>query len=165
MMLRLYLDQSHSEADSQDKPDVGEEPALHAGGTALNTNTSRLTRQSPDRGRQTGDRTTENSVYHVVNGPVGCLSLAEPAVGEVPGGERDVLAGARKQQLGTVDDDHVPVPVETAGPATALHLQTDGTISNVVSKDNTEEDEKTEAGQENHCFQGFFRADTDTDYW
>lgn len=33
----IYLNKSHSEADSQDHPDVGEEPALHAGCTALNT--------------------------------------------------------------------------------------------------------------------------------
>ena len=31
----LYLDKSHSEADAQHDPDVGEEPALHAGSTTL----------------------------------------------------------------------------------------------------------------------------------
>ena len=70
--------------------------------------------------------TTEKStVYHVVNGPVGRLSLAEAAVGEVSDRERDVLAGAGKQQLGAVDDHHVTVPVQTAGPPTALHLHTE----------------------------------------
>ncbi len=34
-MVLLYLNQSHSEADTQDHPDVGEEPALHAGSTTL----------------------------------------------------------------------------------------------------------------------------------
>lgn len=90
------LDQSHGEADSQDEPDVGEEPALHAGSTT-----------------------------RIVYRPVGRLSLTEPAVGEVPGGERDVLAGARKQLLGAVDDDHVLVPVQTTSPATALHIPLD----------------------------------------
>lgn len=90
------LNQSHSEADTQDDPDVGEEPALHAGGTT-----------------------------RVVNGPVGRLSLTESAVGEVSVGERDVLAGAGKQQLGAVADHHVAVPVLTAGPATAIHIPLD----------------------------------------
>lgn len=40
--MQPYLNQSHSEADSQDHPDVGEEPALHAGSTALMTNSRRL---------------------------------------------------------------------------------------------------------------------------
>lgn len=34
-MVLLYLNQSHSEADTQDHPDVGEEPALHTGSTTL----------------------------------------------------------------------------------------------------------------------------------
>lgn len=90
------LDQSHSEADPQDDPDVGEEPALHAVGTA-----------------------------HVVNGPVGRLSLTESAVGEVSCGHGDVLTGAGKQQLRAVDDHHVTAPVPTAAPATALHIPLD----------------------------------------
>ncbi len=121
----LYLDQSHSEADSQDEPDVCEEPALHVGSTTLITNTGRLIWQTTARWQQTGDGMTEKSVYHIVYGPVRRLSLTESAVGEVSGSQWDVLAGAGKQQLGAVDDDHVPVPVETTGPATALHLQVD----------------------------------------
>lgn len=90
------LDQSHAEADAEDDADVGEEPALHA-----------------------------VSAARVVDGPVGRLSLTEAAVGEVSGGERDVLAGAGKQQLGAVDDDHVTAPVQMAGPATARHIPLD----------------------------------------
>lgn len=90
------LDKSHSEADSQDDPDVGEEPALHACSTTL-----------------------------IVNGPVWRLSLTEAGVGEVARGERDVLAGAGKQQLGTVGDDHVTSPVRVAAPAAARHIPLD----------------------------------------
>ncbi len=100
-------------------------PALHAGSTTLITNTGKLIWQTTARWQQTGDRMTEKSVYHIVYGPVGRLSLTESAVGEVSGSQWDVLAGAGKQQLGAVDDDHVPVPVETTSPATALHLQVD----------------------------------------
>lgn len=70
-------------------------------------------------------RRRESGAYHVVDGPGGRLSLAEAAVGEVPGGEGDVLAGAGKQQPRAVDDDQVIVPVLVALPAAALHLQTE----------------------------------------
>lgn len=118
--MQPYLNQSHSEADSQDHPDVGEEPALHAGSTALMTNSSRLMWSTEERTR----RRRTGSTYHIVYGPVGRLSLTEAAVREVSAGERDVLARAGEQQLGAVDNDHVPGPVLTTGPATALHLQT-----------------------------------------
>lgn len=90
------LNQSHSKADTQNDPEVGEQPALHAGSTT-----------------------------RVVYGPVGRLSLTEAAVGKVPGGGRDVLAGAGKQQLGAVGDHLVLAPVQTAAPATALHILLD----------------------------------------
>lgn len=62
-------------------------------------------------------------IYRVVDGPVKRLGLAEAAVGDVSGGDGDVLTGAGEQQHGAVHDDHVPVPVLTTSPATALHLQ------------------------------------------
>lgn len=62
-------------------------------------------------------------IYRVVDGPVRRLGLAEAAVGDVSGGDGDVLTGAGEQQHGAVHDDHVPVPVLTTSPATALHLQ------------------------------------------
>ena len=47
-----YLDQSDSQADPEDDPDVGEQPALHAGSAALNTNTG----VSPDHSDGTENR-------------------------------------------------------------------------------------------------------------
>lgn len=120
-MLR-YLDHSHSHTDSQDHADVCEEPTLHAGGTTLEANSSRASR------RQTkGSKTNKKNVlYRVIDGPIGRLGLAEAAVGEVSGGDGDVLTGAGEEQQGAVHDDHVPVPVLTASPAATLHLQEAG---------------------------------------
>lgn len=62
-------------------------------------------------------------MYRVIDGPVRRLGLTEAAVGDVSGGDGDVLTGAGEQQHGAVHDDHVPVPVLSATPATTLHLQ------------------------------------------
>lgn len=133
MVMWLYLNESHSETDTQDEPDVAEEPALHTGRTTLNK-TRRLMhqhRRTNERKTQFGEckllRITENTVYHIIYGPVGCLSLTESTVGKVASGERDVLAGTGEEQVGAIFDDHVTVPVSLTAPATALHLQKDRT--------------------------------------
>lgn len=129
----LYLNKSHSETDTHDEPDVAKEPALHNGRTTLKK-TRRLTHQHSRTKERTTPfvkckllRTTESSIYHIINGPVGCLSLTESTVGEVSSGEWDVLAGAGEQQGRAIDDHHVTVPVSVTLPATALHLQKDRT--------------------------------------
>lgn len=90
------LQESDSEADPENDPDVCEQPALHAVSTA-----------------------------RVIDGPVGRLSLTESAVGEVSRGQRDVLTGAGEEELRAVHDDHVPAPVHPTAPPTALHVPLD----------------------------------------
>lgn len=122
-MLR-YLDHSHGHTDPQDDPDVCDEPTLHAGSTTLENDISR--ESGPQRKSSeppTPQKKNNNVIYCVIDGPVRRLGLTEAAVGDVSGGDGDVLTGAGEQQHGAVHDDHVPVPVLMATPATALHLQ------------------------------------------
>lgn len=79
-----------------------------------------------DDRRRVRRQTKKNVLYRVIDGPIGRLGLAEAAVGEVSGGDGDVLTGAGEEQQGAVHDDHVPVPVLTASPAATLHLQEAG---------------------------------------
>lgn len=118
-MLR-YLDHSHSHTDPQDDPDVCDEPTLHAGSTTLENN---ISRESGPQRKSSEPEKNNNVIYRVIHGPVRRLGLTEAAVGDVSGGDGHVLTGAGEQQHGAVHDDHVPVPVLMATPATTLHLQ------------------------------------------
>lgn len=114
-----YLDKRHSDDDAQDHPDVGEEPVLHAGGTALLPTQTWLTTE--EAGRAAGHVTRKCS-HLLVDGPAVSVGLAEAAVGDVPGGEGDVLTGAGKQLLAAGADDSVTEPVLVVPPPAAPHL-------------------------------------------
>lgn len=122
--LLRYLDHSHSHTDSQDDPDVCDEPTLHAGGATLEANSSRASRRQRKSSKR--KKQPKDVIYRVIDGPIWRLGLTEAAVGDVSGGDGDVLTGAGEEQHGAVLDDRVPVPVLVVSPATALHLREAG---------------------------------------
>lgn len=137
-MLR-YLDHSQAHTDPQDDPDVCDEPTLHAGGTTLQANGSRASRR-PKSSKTNLNPTPKHVIYRVVDGPIELRSHTEAAVGDVSGGDGDVLTGAGEEQCGAVEEEHVPVPVLTASPATTLHLQEAGAKTRLYTPQNASSD-------------------------
>lgn len=137
-MLR-YLDHSHAHTDPQDDPDVCDEPTLHAGRTTLQANGSRASRR-PKSSKTNPKKPPKHVIYRLIDGPIGHRGLTEAAVGDVSGGDGDVLTGAGEEQHGAVHDDHVPVPVLTASPAATLHLQEAGAKTRLYTPQNASSD-------------------------
>lgn len=114
------LNEGDSKADAQNHPHVCPEPGLH----------------------------TLRAAHFVDDlGPVRGADLAEAGVRGAVWGDGGVLTGAGEQQLRTVDDDHVTLPVITPFPATALHVPLDevpgllccGVVSRIILQDFTDD--------------------------